>query len=695
MKGSGPSTFILQHLTLAAALALLVACPEPEPPPPGPASCDAGEQAFVARVMPLMWGRNPHGAAETRMWARAARDHGRDTVVRAMAAGPEYERRWQEWLMDALGVARRGDQAYAACFAEPLLPETSTDLASYLRAAKPAGAAYPEPFNMADVLHSAVAGDDVSIAYRTWLFARMNRPLQGANVPPDELERARRQQFGEAFFATYLNRNLSCLPCHNSEYSTTGHPLPEFDRTWELKGRFEASLFGGDSAGIDEPSAYAMFRTADFVRAPDDATGFRPWGMDVACGVFAGGPFEEDVLGHEGFFIESLGPSGSAWQLEAWLRAGTNQLVGDNRRFLDDDAMPGPQAFAYLVAASVVNQVWDEAFGSELVISHDFARNEQQRDRHAARTNELVEGETWSLRELLVGVATDPYFNAATPASCDAAEPYAMAPLFDPFSIEEDDEARRGNGPGDIVHRTGARVLMSSVHDALGWPPVDTYPTGAALQVQADLGAPLRKSEPGFDGTDLGALLTFAATYGACTYPDEFVASCGPFDTPGCNGCSCEDCVCAIDSFCCDVAWDELCMEACDTACGGCEAEVDLPPDYVARVIEAAQGERVEAMVVALKDRLVGDGGYTSAERLLIEDLLGTSLGTPVADADAADLEAGLRAFCGALLIAPDSFLVLDPGPAGAVPSISLDEAADCARLEAAMAAAGAPTSCE
>jgi hypothetical protein len=682
------------RLALVAAAALaLVSCPnpDPEPEPSGPERCDAGEQAFVARAMSLVWGRSSHGAAETRMWARASRDHGRDTVVRAMAGGPEYEARWRDWLMDALSVARRGDQAYSACFAEPLLEAPSGELVAYLRAAKPGSEPWGQPFNMADVLLSAIAADDLSVAYRTWLFARMNRPLQGANVPPDELERARRQEFGETFYATYLNRNLSCLPCHNSEFSTTGHPLPEFDRTWEVPGLFEASLFG-DSAGLGEQTAYAMFRTGDLVRGADDP-GIRPWGLDVACGVFAPGRFDDDPLGHEGYFIESLGPSGSVWQLEAWLRSGINQLEGDGRRLFEDDRMPGPQAFAWLVGASVVNQLWDEAFGSELVVSHDFPRNRAQRDRLEALTEEFVQG-TWSLSELLVGVATDPYFNAAAPAGCAEAPPYGMKPVFEPWSISEDDEARQGNGPGDIVHRRSARVLMRSVHDAMGWPPVDPYPSGAVLQVQADLGAALRKSEPGFDGTDLGTLLTFEATYGTCEYPDEFTAACGPFESPGCNGCPCEACVCDIDSFCCDEVWDSLCLELCQDSCGGCQAAADLPPDFVARAIvdAVAQDRRVEDLVAALKDRITGDGAYTSEERLLIEGLLGTSLAARAADAPG--IEGPLRAFCGALLISPDSFLVMDPGPAGEVPALAMDVDSDCTRLISRMAAVGVAVDC-
>ena len=41
-------------------------------------------------------------------------------------------------------------------------------------------------------------------------------------------------------------------------------------------------------------------------------------------------------------------------------------------------------------------------------------------------------------------------------------------------------------------------------------------------------------------------------------------------ETPGCNGCGCEDCVCAIDPSCCETEWDEQCVQECLSQCGGC-----------------------------------------------------------------------------------------------------------------------------
>jgi hypothetical protein len=42
-------------------------------------------------------------------------------------------------------------------------------------------------------------------------------------------------------------------------------------------------------------------------------------------------------------------------------------------------------------------------------------------------------------------------------------------------------------------------------------------------------------------------------------------------DYPGCGGCTCETCVCEMDSYCCDNMWDGICVDECLTQCGGCE----------------------------------------------------------------------------------------------------------------------------
>jgi hypothetical protein len=45
---------------------------------------------------------------------------------------------------------------------------------------------------------------------------------------------------------------------------------------------------------------------------------------------------------------------------------------------------------------------------------------------------------------------------------------------------------------------------------------------------------------------------------------------CEVAPVPGCSECSCEDCVCDVDPYCCQVMWDDLCVGECVDQCGGC-----------------------------------------------------------------------------------------------------------------------------
>jgi hypothetical protein len=48
--------------------------------------------------------------------------------------------------------------------------------------------------------------------------------------------------------------------------------------------------------------------------------------------------------------------------------------------------------------------------------------------------------------------------------------------------------------------------------------------------------------------------------------------------TPGCENGQCEAAVCAVDPFCCNVAWDGLCAAEAADICGGGGICIPLPP---------------------------------------------------------------------------------------------------------------------
>lgn len=52
--------------------------------------------------------------------------------------------------------------------------------------------------------------------------------------------------------------------------------------------------------------------------------------------------------------------------------------------------------------------------------------------------------------------------------------------------------------------------------------------------------------------------------------------------SPGCGGCACESCVCGMDPYCCNTAWDEYCVEECQYDCGmSCSGTIQVPSSAV------------------------------------------------------------------------------------------------------------------
>lgn len=605
--------------------------------PPLPDACDAGTEAWVQRVFPLVLGRKVHGAHEVRMWAAVADRDGRDVAVRALSRLPTYDRWWKMFFTDALYVARTGDKEYGSCFQAPKLDVHDGSLAQFLRSNDPkVQGGFGSDFNMADVVLDSLEADDLAPIYQAHLFARMNKPTTGANVSEEELEYNRRVNFGSLFLDTYTNRNLVCITCHNSEYSLTP------DRTYGAPGLWEKALFGQSFGTPTVDEVYGVFKYHDVV---EDGGGKRPWGMNSSCGTFSTNVPADDYLDQETtFFIQAYDASSSVWEVERALADGANAIAGVGPTVNADLSVDGNQALAWLVAENIVDQVWEYGMGKRLTIAYSFSRNQAQADRHVALTNTFVQS-GWSLRELLVGIATDPYFNAGLPATCES-ELYGMDAVIDPYTVDAD-PSQAGNGPGDVAHRHTARSLMTSLHDAMEWPMPEEYfggfvPDQDALDFQGAIGVFLRESEPGFNGTDFQGLLAWEDEYVTCRNRDKL-----------------DDHLVAL---------------------------------YVAAV---EQDLTVEELVLALKDRLVAQGDLETDERPLVESLLGMPLTSKVADADPVVLQRNLGLLCGAVVMSPDFFLAVEPRPIGPTPTLALGYDADCTALIDAMAEEGITTTCE
>lgn len=640
--GSSPDDSVPVIVTETVAVPVVVV----DTAPTLPETCDAGTEAWVARVFPLVLGRRPHGANEVAMWAAEADRHGRDQALRAMATDDRFGTHWSPLLSDLLNVSRLDPGTDSACFKIPNHATHDGDVATYVRDHDPGETVLPSdrqrPWNMADLLLDALFIDDLSVVWRANLFARANYvPFCVNSVDLEQNEHEQRVSLGDELLDVYTGRNLTCIGCHNSEYSVTDDPDPTLDRTWGVDALFEQALLGA-SWGPDDPETYyAAFRYFRIVKGTDPTYQIYfsndynypdvPWGWNVDCGEFSTAAPPQDVLGvEEGYFLAPFGTEAKLWDIDASLRSGVEALANGPLEIAEDRTVPPDQAFAWLTAQHVVDQLWEAVYGTPLTLPYGFSRNKDQADKLEALTAAFVT-EHWSLVELLVAMTTDPLFNTGLPHTCPSL-PYGLPPMIDPYSVEDPDALLHGNGPGDLVHRQFARTLLASAHETLGWPaPAEFFfdDEAAAAEFQATIGVFLNVGQAGFNGIDFQSLLAWESMFATC-------------DMPFTDG--------------------------------------DMVDDVLA--LAALQGASVEDAALAIKDRLVARGQWESdGERLEVETLLGVPLETLVDAAGDPGIERNLRLLCGALTLSPEFHLAVEPRPLGPLPAVDLSSAEDCEGL--------------
>lgn len=678
----------------------------PELPPPPPVddfvSCDAGDEAWVKRSLPVLLGRAPRGVREVRVLADMIAQTDRATVARGLMNSPEFAARWAWWLMDELRVNRVGDKKHPECYGAPLVEEGGPELAEFIRD-NPAHESDPGyAFNMTDVLHSSLALDDLSPLYRAHLFAMMQKPITGANVGAIEMDITRRQDFGEIFEAIYLHRNVVCVGCHNANYGVTDNPDPEKDRHWPLNGKVEAAVYG-KSSGIPEMELYSIFRRIGVVKKNGGA---RPWSMHATCGRFtAPGSISDDPAKYEAFFIEAHGLKASVWDTESALQQGFDAIRIEGLQIDEETAaIPGPQAFAYMVSVRIVNRLWREVLGYPLTLVHYIPRNQAQRDILQELTDHFI-AEQWSLKTVLTDILTHPLYNEnASSDGCGDDNPYLLPAVFNPWVLAEEEENKHKNSPGDVLHRHPARVMLNMVSEALGWAKTIPYPNGVEESFQKAVGVFVKDAEPGFDGVDFQGLLTWENRYGAC--PDLSV----PGDTADPDSCVgiCEDQApggCHCDAQC--IEYDDCCDDYLAICVEGVEPDPDEAADgkdWIGALISAAKthdaGEpeepaTVRDVVAALKDRLITEPDIGFAEAKLLGGLFGVpGIDAPLSEAEG--WEATLRSYCGILLESPQFLLTGAAAPdqitAPALSSPSGDYEAHCVALSSIVFPADAYT---
>ncbi len=674
---------------------------------------DAGDAAFVRRVVPLMWGRTVTSNEEVALLASVAADEGRAALLDGMARDPAYLEHWAGVLMDAMAVSRIGFSANGGCYGRTLIPEPSGELAEHVRDAAPKAAAHSQPFTMRDLIHSALVLDDLSPVFRANLIASLARSIDDMHQLAAMSQRRNR---AESFMVHYLDRRMACLGCHNSERAVTATQDPATNRHWPLPGDVDRALFGvPDGRDIAELSrffrrkgvlagyAYTHDAVSDEDIEVDRALGIEPWGWDPECGRFLPPDLvRADDVDLPGYFGGDRGEKGSVWDLEGDLATGFQTLrdIGPLQP-LDTSVQP-PVAFAWLVSASISHRVWEEAFGRRLTTAAYFPRNVYQRDTLYGLTSTFVTS-GYSLRALIGEITGHPYFNAAVPEGDD--DPRSYAPIFDPFVDEHLPIEDRRNDIGHTVRRAPSRVVMRSAHQALDWaapPEFLLYYRSPFANMERDVGIFLKNGDPGFHGTSFQSVLAYETWFGLCTSPTQ-AAVCpllpildDPLSQTAtvCELCVNRDLACAWDARCCDLAWEMYCSEECET---GDPENIDLgifpsmgapvEADFVARLASTARDAdaTLEDAVATLKDRLHGDPRLDDpAERSALESLLGAPLTAKAGGDD--ELETRLRRVCGTLLTTPQMVLlgpVVDDVPLDARPPLTVDAAdAVCLRIE-------------
>lgn len=636
-------------------------------PPITFADCDSDTAAWVRNAYLAIVGHRPHGQAEVDVYVQlhdqiaalakagtVALDP-KEVVARAMTEEPAYRDRWTSHFLDALRVPRLDEQEMSGCYAEREAATSDASIATYVRDNPPTAGGVGARFTGRDLIESAIALDDVTPIYRAHLFTLVTYPIPAANVPPVEAELARREDFGLVFDSAYLNRDLVCLQCHNSELSVTDAVDPVDDRHWPLDGLFEQSLYGA-SNGIEHARAHAPFRFDGFAASAfGDAGPRRPWGWATACGTFYTSP-GADPAGVDGRFGDLTGTQLTVYDLEASLQAGFEALRGRTQSpGAGGVAPPADEAFAYLVSATIVEGVWKEVIGAPLTIANYFPRNEAARDVLQGLTDRFVE-RGYSLEDLLVAIVSSDYFSRQLPEEGCGDEPYLYPNVFDPWVISDDDEARRRNGPGDGIAAMSARTLMRTAFEALEWPVPDAldFPGGGGEPFCQGLSCPqlANACQQGF----------CCATYEAqCASGgvDElgFQQGVGAFLKNGDRGFR------GLD-FQARLAWEDR--------FGACDGTDDFVADLVAAA-EADAAATVGDVVAAVKDRLVGepavDATGSPSEADALAGLFGAGLDAPAASV--ADLEDKVRRLCGALLMSPQFLLSGAAGRGGEVPRLT------------------------
>lgn len=417
----------------------------------------------------------------------------------------------------------------------------------------------------------------------------------------------------------------------------------------------------------------AFFRT-DFAEVDDPASGIGPWGMTTDCASINGTPSDGGI---PGFFAGASGNYLSPIEIDAKFISGVNKLdvSVDSLAILDHfGGLDGDLAYAYRVAATITENIWEQLMGERLSIANQYPRNAYQRNLLAYLTEEHFIANDWSLKNVILAITTSKFFNRRAPSQSLASGPYELQAVFEPFVVKEDcrvnysreddddDEPRepidditfgsRGsssggttgiqtdlkiisnepcyyNGQGDIVHRFAPRTLLNSIAKALDWPkpqikPGNNYPSANLAKA---IGQYWSLLETGDKDVGFQSLLNWDDAFGTCPQKGQDWI---------------EKLVAAIDGYNTENPLDPLTLE--DVVLTMKDWLIQEPGFGGA----STRGTSTFGTWIATKKSVI------KSEQDLLEELFGEPLQTPV---DSQLSSSKLRELCGVYLKTPQFML--------------------------------------
>ena len=315
--------------------------------------------------------------------------------------------------------------------------------------------------------------------------------------------------------------------------------------------------FRGDYFAIDD-------RDTEGIDEGDPSLGDGPWGMNTECASIVNQPF----LGAKpAFFAGHVSDDATVVVIDEKLVEGYQYLdsAGSNLKALDNaESIPGGAAFAYMVAAKITENTWEQLMGEPLTIVNKFARNNMQKEMHRYLIEDVFIAHDWSLKEVIVAILGTRFFNRQAPVSSLASGPYILPAIFDPFvpadadcivnrepdgggkidditstkdtgRITHSDTFTSGedcayNGQGELVHRYSPRNLLNSVSAALNWPEPKIFPSTnnyPSMPFNKAIGQYVSEFDKGDKDIGFQALLNWDGQYGTCETPSNIATSDG------------------------------------------------------------------------------------------------------------------------------------------------------------------------